>query len=149
MARSSGSLGSNGAVQTSPKTQWLTYIAFDIVYLDGPAAADLIKKHFPPVSQGCPPVSISSHSTGDISSLPLSARRAILQDIITTRPNRLEMVRYKEVISADKKTRLAQLEAYFENMVENREEGLVVKDLTSPYLIGDKSRSGTAVLAQY
>lgn len=92
---------------------------------------------------------------GDISKLPLIIRRKILDSIVTYKSNRVELVPHKYVFNNDSanltqtssssKTavnmRLDELVRYFNKTVDNMQEGLVVKNLLSPYIIGENSRT--------
>ena len=79
-------------------------------------------------------------SVGDICHLPLDVRRRVLKSVVRLVEDRLEIVQCFSVTSLDISIRKAQLEAFFNTATLAGEEGLVVKDLTSPYFIGEKSR---------
>jgi ATP-dependent DNA ligase len=76
-----------------------------------------------------------------VSSWPLASRRRLLKEIVSEVPRRLEFVKCEEVGEGTKEMRCAALAAFFNRAVETGQEGLVVKDLSSPYLIGEKSRA--------
>jgi ATP-dependent DNA ligase len=62
------------------------------------------------------------------------------------------LVKYREVLSetsgggggsggGTQQRRQAEIASFFHDAVDRQEEGLVVKDLESPYLVGEKSRA--------
>lgn len=53
---------------------------------------------------------------------------------------RVEIVKHKIVSSKDKTLRVSEIENYFTELVEAGEEGLVLKGLSSSYILGEKSR---------
>ena len=71
-----------------PLKQWLKYIVFDIVYLSGPGAAELIAKHVTERVLSITPVA-PQFAPGDITSLPLAIRKSILKDMLLLKANRL------------------------------------------------------------
>ena len=79
-------------------------------------------------------------SVGDICHLPLDVRRRVLKSVVRLVEDRLVVVQCLSVTSLDTAVRKTQLETFFNTVTLAGEEGLVVKDLTSPYLIGEKSR---------
>jgi ATP-dependent DNA ligase len=60
------------------------------------------------------------------------------QNIITPVPRRFEMVKHREVKEGTKEARATAISEYFNAAAEKGEEGLVVKDLSSPYILGEK-----------
>ena len=82
----------------------------------------------------------SSSSPGDILHLPLLARRSLLAQAIQLVPNRIQLVRHSAVYTSNISERKRQLESFFNQVSSEGEEGLVVKDLLSPYSLGMKSR---------
>lgn len=77
---------------------------------------------------------------GEITHLPLCTRRAILKDLIQLTPRRIQAVKCCTVLSTTKSERLRAIESYFNQVSEAGEEGCVVKDALSPYVIGVHSR---------
>jgi hypothetical protein len=62
------------------------------------------------------------------------------QAIVTEEEHRLELIKCREVWDREEETRTSELYTYFEQrVIDRREEGLVVKDLTTPYTVGDNS----------
>ena len=112
---------------------------FDIVYIKGGNAANIIRAATSSSGVQDPGVGPTPND-GDICDLPLSVRRKILQQAVRTIENRVEVVQCMTVTSLDTTIRKNQLESFFNTVTLAGEEGLVVKDLTSKYLIGEKSR---------
>ena len=78
---------------------------------------------------------------GDVTPWPLEHRRQLLNLILRPEKNRLEVVRHRVVRDHSKDKRAMQIQSFFQEAVDQGEEGLVVKDLESKYIIGEKSRS--------
>ena len=110
------------------------YVVFDLLHVSGgdaeAHAMDLAGKDLRALE-------------GDVTQWPLEHRRKLLKRILTEVPNRLEVVKQGPVMHAggSKEKRVRAIQAYFQKAVDNGEEGLVVKDLQSKYIIGEKSRS--------
>jgi ATP-dependent DNA ligase len=129
---------------------WMSYIAFDLLYIDGKDALALINSNIASYNDICL-LSIKTtvedlripyvSSAGSIAHLPLQIRRAILESVLVTIENRIEIVTHEVVMSLSLPERLSKLEAYYNNISLLGEEGLVVKDLASPYILGTSSRS--------
>ena len=115
---------------------WLKYVVFDIVYIEGPSAVDIIQKHIDDRDRTINPEVINMHKDGDIRHLPLAIRKEILKDIFIPETNRLELVPSSLFNSKLSAKNQIDLEAYFADTVNNGEEGLVVKSLSSPYKLG-------------
>ena len=81
-----------------------------------------------------------SSSAGDILHMPLLARRALLAQAVQMVPNRIQPVKFAAVYTSNVPDRKRQIESYFNQVSTEGEEGLVVKDLLSPYTLGMKSR---------
>ena len=122
---------------------WLQYKIFDIIYVDGPGATEIvtaaIEEAKATVAIECCSYPISG-SVGDISHLPLAVRRRILHKALRKVPNRCEVVQCASVTALDVGKRRAELEDFFNTVTLAGEEGLVVKNLSSKYYIGEKSR---------
>jgi ATP-dependent DNA ligase len=86
---------------------------------------------------------------GDLFRCPLSVRRRLLQAVIKPVENRLEIVQCQTVTSLDVNTRRSQLEAFFNTVTLAGEEGLMVKDLTSGYIIGKKAPKWVKMKPEY
>jgi DNA ligase-4 len=78
--------------------------------------------------------------SSDILHLPLLARRALLAQAVQMVPTRIQTVKSVSVYTSSIPDRKRQIENYFNKVTSEREEGLVVKDLLSPYVLGLKSR---------
>lgn len=81
-----------------------------------------------------------NHFTSDILHFPLLIRRALLPYIVSLKEKRIEIVRSEIVYSHSLMERKARLENFFNQVSVEGEEGLVVKDGFSPYLLGMRSR---------
>lgn len=114
---------------------WMCFIAFDLVYLDGEGAERLIQDALTACGV------VMEATKGEISQLPLVVRRRLLADLLRPQPHRVEIVQYKYVLSDNIDTRRSELADYFEAIVQTGKEGLVVKSLAAPYVLGEKSRS--------
>lgn len=117
---------------------------FDIVYISGKGSRSIVKAAVEtsqvPVQDRAVLLENMQESVGDICHLPLDVRRRVLKSVVRLVEDRLVIVQCLSVTSLDITARKAQLEAFFNTVTLAGEEGLVVKDLTSPYLIGEKSR---------
>jgi len=122
-------------------TRTLVYVVFDIVYLDDPRAPEVLARCCagrladvePSVAQG-------RVKPGPITTLPLRARRDLLEAIVEPEPKKLKLVRHTRIESTDPEQRVEKLMDAFEEALQDMEEGLMVKDLTSAYLHGEKAR---------
>jgi len=98
----------------------LFYIPFDIVYVskvDGGGEMNLINQ-------------------------PLEVRRDVLEEIITPVPHFIEIVKEKRVVGTmGREARKQAIMTFFDEIVLNGEEGLVIKSLTSSYEFGERGRS--------
>ena len=130
-------------------TSWMTYVAFDIIYYEDPMKPQLLQQSLLQVnetlfSHGCEAINSSVLDSvmniGDISPLPLILRRKILTSLVNPIESIVEIVQSKSVFVKDVFTRVEELQLYFNSIVEAQQEGLVVKNLLSPYVIGEKSR---------
>jgi ATP dependent DNA ligase domain len=169
---------------------WLQFVAFDILFVDGPGAADLLSE------------TVSAHiiprpSPGSIIELEAIERKKLLYKLIDPQPKEVEIVntwiirpngmtdsgeRYFNPLNPSKEcgyaaytldslsaalsgvingiaqidterrhdrsdeqiseARAHAIQSLYENMVEEqRLEGLVFKDLSSPYYLGEESKS--------
>ncbi len=115
---------------------WMTFVMFDIIYIDGEGSEEIIAKSL----QDCGVVLNISPSSGEISHLPLAVRRRILMNIIEIEQHRVELVPCRFVTSSDSQERKSAIEDYFNEITLAGKEGLVIKNLTSPYEFGEKSR---------
>eukprot|EP00636_Phaeomonas_parva_P000523 CAMPEP_0118872604 /NCGR_PEP_ID=MMETSP1163-20130328/14727_1 /TAXON_ID=124430 /ORGANISM="Phaeomonas parva, Strain CCMP2877" /LENGTH=992 /DNA_ID=CAMNT_0006807807 /DNA_START=31 /DNA_END=3009 /DNA_ORIENTATION=+ len=135
------------AMENESKTgRHLFYIVFDILYLRDNRekvavwvqnAQARLRREAP----GLPSISDDVLETqGSLTHLPLYFRRALLREVIDEKSHKFELVKHLEVLSADAAERRTALRGYFKASLEREEEGLVVKNLESPYVLGEKSR---------
>lgn len=156
------------AVDRLKVSMWLKFIAYDVVYVSGPDSARIINsaiteynqaeeqerrmytdsgdngsKHVPTDKEEGKRSSSTScvQEGGSIIHLPLSVRRRVLSKVLEVRYGRVEIIQHKEVISQSSHIRREALEAYFDHAMLEGQEGLVIKQLTSPYVIGPSSRA--------
>lgn len=98
------------ALSDSEGTQHLTYMVFDVLYLQTPDGQEL-----------------------DLMKRPLSERKLILEQSLTRIPQRVEKVPGKRVVGTK-----AVLDE-FHRAIERDEEGVIAKQVTSPYIPDDRS----------
>ena len=117
---------------TAVLSSWMTYVAFDLIYLAGADSLDLItvawnefKTKFSPSEEYTQATSTSSE--GSIMHLPLWIRRHLLKKLLTTIENRIEIVSHEEVFANILDERLNRLEVFYHQISMAGEEGLVVK----------------------
>ena len=125
---------------------WLKYVVFDIVYLEGPSSLEIIQKHIENRDRSINPEVIAMTKDGDLCHLPLAIRKEILKDIFVPEMHRLELVPSSLFNSKLSSKNQIDLEAYFSDTVNNGDEGLVVKSLSSPYKLGS---ANTRIRADY
>lgn len=134
----------------------LVYIVFDVVYAEGAAIASDMDKILRSYAQeelnarraiadkDWMMKSDLEPTGGELTQLPLYARRGFLRERLVVVPNRLIHIDHRLVVETDTGERRLKLESFFNEMMVKGEEGLVVKDWTSPYELGEKSRSKDA-----
>lgn len=134
----------------------LVYIVFDVVYAEGVGVAEdvnrILRNYAREEAEGLHtsdlstiiPTSDLAAMGGELTQLPLYARRLFLKDRLIVKPQRVILMQHKLILAADVLDRQRHLEAYFNEMMETGEEGLVVKCWTSTYELGEKSRSRNA-----
>eukprot|EP01029_Cantina_marsupialis_P006553 TRINITY_DN1723_c0_g1_i2.p1 TRINITY_DN1723_c0_g1~~TRINITY_DN1723_c0_g1_i2.p1 ORF type:complete len:507 (+),score=96.66 TRINITY_DN1723_c0_g1_i2:111-1631(+) len=108
----------DGTLQDSDK--WLCYMAFDVLFMEGG----------PP---GLP--------EGDLLNIPLGRRKDVLRSIITPEAKKLDIVNGVTITSRNEIERNGIAEMTFDKLLLDGMEGLMVKDLTSKYSLGSKSRN--------
>ena len=79
----------------------------------------------------------------DLTELPLIKRKKILRDVIPTVDRRLEVVHYNVLSGA------SAVMKYFHDALLNQEEGIVIKDIQSPYIPNDRSNHWIKMKAAY
>eukprot|EP00804_Cyclotella_cryptica_P001192 CCRYP_017014-RA/>CCRYP_017014-RA protein AED:0.02 eAED:0.02 QI:1471/0.88/0.9/1/0.55/0.5/10/2775/629 len=183
-----GSVETKQIRESSPEQYWLKYVIFDILYVDGPGAMELISKSGDLFPQN------EAISTGSIVNFDLMRRKSILYNLIVPQEHEVELIPSVIVRSdgssmdakdyfSDSKTeygksscamdsillamcdeakttvfdpqrlsgrsheeieiqRALAMEQCYRQIVENSgQEGLLLKDLSSPYYLGAASRS--------
>lgn len=122
-------------------TRTLVYVVFDIVYLADPRAPELLEACSAGLADVDPSVAQGAGvKPGPITTLPLGARRDLLEAVVEPEPKKLELVRHTRIESTDPEQRVEKLMDAFEEALQDMEEGLMVKDLSSAYLLGEKAR---------
>lgn len=113
----------------------LFYIVFDVLNVSGAGATEALQR----VAQSSPTPPVVN---GDVTKWPLLHRRVLLQAILDPVPKRLEFVKHKvvEEVTLTREERQKRIQDFFFTAFNEGEEGLVVKDLSSEYCIGEKSR---------
>lgn len=113
-------------------SSWMTYIAFDLIYLAGHDSLDSItetlheyKSLFSASAESAE--AAASLSEGSVMHLPLWVRRQLLSKVLLTQENRIEIVRHEEVFTLALDERLSRLEGFYHRSSMAGEEGLVVK----------------------
>lgn len=141
-------------------TSWLKYIIYDIIYLEGEKGMPLIKTAIQQDKEWRAKNNLRIHdddygdfdatttttTTGknkySLAHYPLSVRRFILQLVIKVAANnpRIEFATSHRITSIDPEYRKTQMMFLFQQYVTNKKhEGLVIKQLDSPYMIGKKT----------
>uniref|UniRef100_M4B6V2 DNA ligase n=1 Tax=Hyaloperonospora arabidopsidis (strain Emoy2) TaxID=559515 RepID=M4B6V2_HYAAE len=109
--------------------RWLCYVVWDVVYLGGSKAEQLIRQVF----QG--PGEVSA-----VMGLPLVARRKLLLRILKPLDHRIIPIEQKLINDKSAKERHEQVMAEVDQQVLNGGEGLIMKDLNAHYMCGESSR---------
>lgn len=104
----------DGDEDSSPRKhrRWLCFLAFDIVH----------------------------NGKESITHWPLRERRALLDKAISPCTNHVEIVPIRVVGDGSKEERHKELMHIFADVLEKEHEGIILKDMDSPYLIGEGSR---------
>jgi ATP-dependent DNA ligase len=116
-------------------TQWLVFKVFDIIYIGGLGSAGFVQTAID--NSEVQTRSNFEDNMGEIGHLALAVRRRILNKVFNPIENRFEVVQSLTVTAIDVSTRRLQLEGFFNTVTIAGEEGLVIKDLTSKYALGD------------
>ncbi|KAG1693107.1 hypothetical protein DVH05_023887 [Phytophthora capsici] len=109
--------------------RWLCYVVWDVVYLGGLKAEQLIREVFK-----CP------GETSAVMGLPLHARRKLLLRIMTPLDHRIIIIEQKLVNDKSAKDRHDKVMAEVDRQISNGGEGVVMKDLNAHYMCGESSR---------
>ncbi|CAM9390379.1 unnamed protein product [Phaeothamnion confervicola] len=138
--------GGGGAFGSGGGTMF--FIVFDCCYAEGEGVPAAIRAAtvdaeadfgIRPADDALLPRLLRSQG-GALTELPLAVRRGVLKALVTEERHRLETVHHCIVASRDPEERRHQLLEYFDTAVEKRGEGLVVKNMASPYRLGERSR---------
>ena len=126
-------------------SKWLYFIPFDIVYIeDNASSVQLIIDSFnKAIREGFACEIPETVTAGDISYVPLVVRRLILKEVMSPINHVFELVHHKVCADvSDRDFRIKEIDSYFsEQITAHQHEGLVVKNLYSPYMRGDSSRN--------
>jgi DNA ligase-4 len=118
------------------RTRWMCLMVFDVLYIKGGDELEKIVQES----------HISRPKAGSVQGLPLYSRRQILEQIVTSVPKRIEVVKQKVLkglahdingIETHFKTVMAMLD----DVSKCQQEGLMLKDLEASYYFGEKSRN--------
>ena len=119
------------------KTARMVFVCFDALYLSGDGAEELLGED----DAG------KKIKPGALGHLPLKIRRRIAERI-TRREDaafrRIRMVEHINITDTEDKKRIDQLHAFYDQVVSRGGEGVVVKLLDSPYILGERSRATRA-----
>ena len=119
------------------KTARMVFVCFDALYLSGEGAEELLGED----DAG------KKIKPGALGHLPLKIRRRIAERI-TRREDaafrRIRMVEHINITDTEDKKRIDQLHAFYDQVVSRGGEGVVVKLLDSPYILGERSRATRA-----
>jgi ATP-dependent DNA ligase len=109
--------------QQQQKQQWLVYVIFDIVYVDGVDAG----------------VNIGNYS-GSLTGVEYRHRWGILSRVIQPYEKWVEVLEQQLVQcnTTSLKARNELLTKRLDEVIANRGEGLVIKDLSSLYMVGSR-----------
>ncbi|CAI5712705.1 unnamed protein product [Hyaloperonospora brassicae] len=118
------------AVRTGEVTnRWLCYVVWDVVYLGGPKAEQLIREVF--------------RGPGEVTAvmgLPLLARRKLLLRILKPLDHRILIIEQKLINDKSPRERHERVMAEVDQQVQNGGEGVIMKDLNAHYMCGESSR---------
>lgn len=124
---------------------WMTFVAFDLLYLEGIGAVDLINSvivdynsNFLMTFQPSADEVLTANpvaSDGSLLNLPLQIRRQLLERILGTQENRIEIVKHEIVLNTALNERLEKIENFYHLNSMAGEEGLVVKVLNASNII--------------
>jgi ATP-dependent DNA ligase len=124
----------------------IKFIIFDILYVEGENIEAMFCESRQAVERDLGIEMPPAHSLiqGQITHFPLALRREVLRRIIAPIEHRVELIEHQVVSVVDKNLRINLLGSFFETAVRNNEEGLVIKNLTAPYVFGEESRQKNA-----
>ncbi|KAL3673389.1 hypothetical protein V7S43_001102 [Phytophthora oleae] len=109
--------------------RWLCYVVWDVVYIGGPKAEQLIRGVFK-----CP------GETSAVMGLPLHTRRKLLLRIVTPLDHRIIIIDQKLVNDKSAKDRHDKVMAEVDQQISNGGEGAIMKELNAHYMCGESSR---------
>lgn len=112
----------------------LMIVVFDIVYVGGPKGQEILQE-------------MGWTQGNELHQMPLEIRRRVLKRVLTPLRHKIEIVKHVVVKGGvSEKMRLEELTQHFQQAIENKWEGLVVKSLDGKYYFGSQSRfTGTWV----
>eukprot|EP01031_Cornospumella_fuschlensis_P035902 gene35902-43549_t len=120
---------------------WMCFVAFDLVFLQGEDSQPEMDRVM--TECGIDAAQVQTNVYGEITHLPLLVRRRLLESLMEVREHRVEVVKHKYITSDNVEARRKELAEHFEQVIADGQEGLVVKSLSSPYILGEKSRSAS------
>lgn len=109
--------------------KWLCYVVWDVVYLGGEKAEQLIHDVY--------------KSPGEVSAvmgLPQYARRQLLLKVLKPLDHRIVIIEQTLVNSKSPKERHDMVMAEVDKQISNGGEGVILKDINSHYMCGESSR---------
>ena len=112
------------------------YIVYDILYLNGPSVDKIVEMAF----LDCK-MKAERQNKGSILHFPLAVRRKLLEKVYTPQARRVEIIKHIYVSEKSVHDRLKKLKTFYEDVVCNKGEGVVVKDVTAKYSLGAQSRN--------
>ena len=147
VSSSSSSTGGDGA------DRWLIFVVFDILYLEGDKAKEIVTKAGGLGFEG-------SEDVGSICNLPLFVRRKILERVIIQQPKRFVIVPSEYVPPTsqfgDVESRKCRIEKFFNSicfevtgLVTKGGEGIVAKKETSLYELNSRTGGWVKMKPEY
>jgi DNA ligase 4 len=123
-------LGSNRTAALSESSNLsLMIVVFDIVYVGGPTGEAMLQE-------------MGWTGGNELHQMPLEKRRQLLKRVIDPVQHKIDIVDHVVVKSGvSEKMRLEELTEHFQQAIEKKWEGLVVKSLDGKYFFGPSSRS--------
>ncbi|TMW55054.1 hypothetical protein Poli38472_013816 [Pythium oligandrum] len=119
----------NGLRAGESSHRWLCYVVWDVVYLGGEKANQLIRQVY--------------NGPGELNAvmgLPLHSRRQLLLKILKPHDHRITIIDQTLVNSKSAKERHEIVMAEVDRQVANGGEGVILKDINSHYMCGESSR---------
>jgi len=120
-------------------SQWLVYIVFDVVYVQGEGTARMVVDACRKYETRCHEKSVNRRTCGTLVHYPLAVRRELLTKVVEFEDRRIELIRHRVVDSHDPVIRQRALDEYYQECIVRGEEGIVVKNLASVYVHGTEA----------